>query len=108
MRVRAQSFSLDQPVSGIFSSSLSRINTLLNDESAAIFDPHVTEYSDEASVANGSGSNGESMLSVAAPQAMGETIDGIYSPRLDTTSSEARLSGDQRIFVNALMYHWHV
>ena len=63
-----------------------------------------TVYSDEASMANGS--NGESALSMVTPQIVEEPETGLV-PQAQA-QSVAGLYGDQRIFVNAPQYHWHV
>ena len=67
-------------------------------------DPAVTVYSDEASMVNGS--NGESTLPMVTPQAVEEPEMGLV-PQAQA-QPVAGLFGDQRIFVNAPQYHWHV
>ena len=61
-------------------------------------------YSDEASMANGS--NGETSLPVVTPQVVDEPEMGLV-PQAQA-QPVAGLFGDQRIFVSALQYHWHV
>ena len=63
-----------------------------------------TVYSDEASMANGS--NGESTLLMVTPQIVEEPETGLV-PQAQA-QPVAGLFGDQRIFVNAPQYHWHV
>ena len=63
-----------------------------------------TVYSDEASMANGS--NGESALPMVTPQIVEEPETGLV-PQAQA-QPVAGLFGDQRIFVNAPQYHWHV
>ena len=67
-------------------------------------DPAATVYSDEASMVNGS--NGESTLPVVTPQ----SVEGPEMGLVPQTQAQpvAGLFGDQRIFVNAPQYHWHV
>ena len=64
----------------------------------------MTVYSDEASMANGS--NGESTLPMVTPQIVEEPEMGLV-PQAQA-QPVAGLFGDQRIFVNAPQYHWHV
>ena len=52
------------------------------------------------------GSNGESTLQVVTPQTVEEPEVGLL-PQVQT-QPVASLFGDQRIFVNAPQYHWHV
>ena len=65
---------------------------------------NMTVYSDEASMANGS--NGESTLQVVTPQEVEEPEVGLV-PQVQT-QPVASLFSDQRIFLNAPQYHWHV
>ena len=67
-------------------------------------DPTATVYSDEASMANGS--NGESTLPMVTPQIVEEPETGLV-PQAQA-QPVAGLFDDQRIFVNAPQYHWHV
>ena len=69
-----------------------------------MMDPAATVYSDEASMVNGS--NGESTLPMVTPQAVEEPEMGLV-PQAQA-QPVAGLFGDQRIFVNAPQYHWHV
>ena len=66
--------------------------------------PHATVYSDEASMANGS--NGESTLSMVTPQIVEEPETGLVLQA--QAQPVAGLFGDQRIFMNAPQYNWHV
>ena len=52
------------------------------------------------------GSNGESTLPMATPQLVEEPETGLVPQ--DQAQPVAGLFGDQRIFVNAPQYHWHV
>ena len=63
-------------------------------------DQHVTVYLDEASMANGN--NGESTLLMVTSQIVEEPVPQGQAQLV------AGLSGDQRIFVHASQYHWHV
>ena len=65
---------------------------------------HVTVYSDEASMANGS--NGESTLPMVTAQIVEEPKTGLV-PQAQAQPT-AWLFGDQWIFVSAPQYHWHV
>ena len=67
-------------------------------------DQHVTVYSDEASMANGG--NGESTLLMVTPQIVEEPKTG-FVPQVQA-QPVAGLFGDQRIFMSAPQYHWHV
>ena len=68
-------------------------------------DPTAAVYSDETSMANGS--NGEStLLPMVTPQIVEEPETGLV-PQAQA-QPVAGLFGDQRIFVNAPQYHWHV
>ena len=67
-------------------------------------DPTTTVYSDEASMANGS--NGESTLPMVTLQIVEEPQTGLV-PQAQV-QPVAGLFGDQRIFLNAPQYHWHV
>ena len=69
-----------------------------------VHEQNVTVYSDEASMPNGS--NGESTLQVVIPQAVNELEVGLV-PQMHT-QPVASLLGDQRIFVSAPQYHWHI
>ena len=67
-------------------------------------DPNVTIYLDEASMTNGS--NGEYTFSVVYPQGVEEPKMGLV-PQAQA-QLVARLFRDQRIFMSAPQYHWHV
>ena len=66
--------------------------------------PTAIVYSDGASMANGN--NGESILPMVTHQIVEEPETGLV-PQAQA-QPVARLFGDQRIFVNAPQYHWHV
>ena len=65
------------------------------------FDPNVTVYSDEVSMANGS--NGENTLPVVAPQVVEEPKIGLV-PQAQTQPVMG-LFGDRWIFISAPQYH---
>ena len=68
------------------------------------FDPNMIVYSDEASMVNGS--NGETTLLVVISQVVEEPKTGLI-PQAQV-QPVAGLFGDQRIFISAPQYHWHV
>ena len=68
------------------------------------FDPNVIVYSDEASMVNGN--NGETTLPVVTPQVVEEPKIGLV-PQAQV-QPVAGLFSDQRIFVSAPQYHWHI
>lgn len=62
-------------------------------------------YSFEISMENGNGSNHTSLL-VVAPQIIEELEMGFVPQKPRPLAIE--LFGDQRIFINAPQYHWHI
>lgn len=65
----------------------------------------VIVYSDEASMASGSGINGTSLL-VIAPQVIEKLEMGLVPQQNKPPAIE--LFSDQTIFINAPQYHWHI
>ena len=63
-------------------------------------------YSDDASIDNGSGIKGKSLLPIVPPQAMEEPKAKLVLQAQNQLV--ATPFGDQRIFASAPYYHWHV
>ena len=99
-----QKLQFNPPNSGKFSPMLSAKTKPSNLSQQLASEQHVTIYSDEASMANGS--NGESTVEVVIPQAIEEPQVGLV-PQMHA-QHVASLFDDRRIFVNAPQYHCHV
>ena len=69
--------------------------------------PSMTTYSDEISMGNGNGSNGVPTLSAVVPSAIEEPEASLVL-KIALQQPSEDLFGDQRIFLHAPQYHWHI
>ena len=69
--------------------------------------PGMTTYSDEISMGNCNGSNGVPTLSAVVPSAV-EEPEASLLPQIALQRPSKDLFSDQRIFLHAPQYHWHI
>ena len=69
--------------------------------------PSMTTYSDEISIGSGNGSNGVPTLFAVVPSVV-EEPEASLVPQIALQRPSEDLFGDQRIFLHAPQYHWHI
>ena len=69
--------------------------------------PSMTTYSDEISIGSGNGNNGVPTLFAVVPLVV-EEPEASLIPQIALQRPSEDLFGDQRIFLHAPQYHWHI
>ena len=69
--------------------------------------PGMTTYSDEISMGSGNGNNGVPTIAAVVPSVV-EEPEATLIPQIVLQRPSEYLFGDQRIFLHAPQYHWHI